>query len=131
MKKFDESAAINMFSGYVSKGEDILKNPSKVEETIKKALEKAKESRGPLDEIWHDLQLMFGIAGDWVKGNYREVPVGSIAAIIGALLYFISPVDLIPDVIPGVGLIDDVFVLSIAIRQVRSDLRKYEQWKNA
>jgi len=131
MKKFNESAAINMFQGYLGKGRDMVNNPKKVQETLKKAMEKAKDNCGPLDEIWHDLQLMFGIIGDWVKGNYKEIPVGSIVAILGALLYFISPIDLIPDFIPVAGLVDDVFILALVIKQIRSDLRKYEQWKLA
>lgn len=128
MKKLDENAVSNMFTGYVSKAQDLLRDPKKVEETVTKAIEKASGNKGPLDEIWYDLQLMFNMVKDWVHRNYKDVPVGSIAAILGGLLYFLSPIDFIPDFIPVAGLIDDVFVLGIVLKQVRADLRKYEEW---
>ncbi|MDD3536919.1 MAG: YkvA family protein [Eubacteriales bacterium] len=48
---------------------------------------------------------------------------------MAGLLYFVSPIDLIPDVIPGLGLTDDVVILGLIIRQVSSDLDKYKAWK--
>jgi len=131
VKKFDETEVKNMFLGYACKGKDMLNNPDKIKETLRDAKKKANETKDPLDKVWHDLQLMFQLVGDWVKGDYREIPAGSIAAIIGALIYFLSPIDVIPDFIPGVGYIDDVFVLGLALKQVSSDLQKYEQWKNS
>jgi len=93
-----------------------------LEEAIKKA-----NKKGPLEEIWDNLQLLFGILRDWISGNYKDVPVGSIIAIIIGLLYFVSPIDIIPDFVPG-GLVDDVVVLGLIIRQVKSDLDKYKEW---
>ena len=46
------------------------------------------------------------------------VPLADKAIIIAALGYFISPLDVIPDIIIGTGFIDDVSVLLIALRQV-------------
>ena len=49
--------------------------------------------------------------------------------IIAALIYFFSPVDLIPDCIPGIGLLDDAAVIGIAIKAVDNDLQAYREWK--
>jgi uncharacterized membrane protein YkvA (DUF1232 family) len=49
-------------------------------------------------------------------------------AIIMGLLYFVSPIDFVPDFLPG-GLIDDAFVLGLIIRQIKTDLYKYKEWK--
>ena len=57
------------------------------------------------------IKLLFGIVGDWATGKYTEIPTGAIIAIIG-LLYFVSPIDLIPDFLPR-GLIDDAVVLGL------------------
>ena len=46
------------------------------------------------------------------------VPLADKAIIIAALGYFISPLDVIPDIIIGTGFIDDVSVMLIALRQV-------------
>lgn len=49
--------------------------------------------------------------------------------IVAALIYFLSPVDLIPDILPIVGLSDDVVVVALAYKQVKSDIEKYKVWK--
>ena len=93
-----------------------------VDEAIKKA-----KKKGPLEEIWGNIQLLFRIVKDWSTGKYTEIPTGSIVAIIIGLLYFVSPIDLIPDFLPG-GLVDDALVLSLIFKQVKSDLEKYKEW---
>ena len=45
------------------------------------------------------------------------------AALIGALAYFVLPLDAVPDVLPGVGFTDDAAVLLTALRMVAAHLR--------
>ena len=66
---------------------------------------------------------------DFYEGNYKEVPWGTIAAIVVALLYFVSPIDLIPDFIPVAGYIDDAFVISLAMKFIKDDIERYREWK--
>ncbi len=94
---------------------------------LNEAVDKAKK-KGPLEEIWDNLQLLFGIVRDWMSGEYKEVPIGSIVLIIIGLLYFVSPIDLILDFLPS-GIIDDAVVLGFIIKQIISDLDKYKQWR--
>jgi uncharacterized membrane protein YkvA (DUF1232 family) len=65
-----------------------------------------------------------------MSGAYREIPYGSIVAAVAAILYFVSPIDFIPDFIPVVGLVDDVFVIGFVLKKIHSDLEKYEKWKS-
>lgn len=101
---------------------DKKKTKKLLDEAIKKAINK--ES---LKEIWDNLQLLFGLVKDWLSGDYKDVPIGSIIAIIIGLLYFVSPIDFVPDFLPG-GLVDDALVLGLIIKQVKSDLDKYKEW---
>ena len=94
---------------------------------MKKA-SREKGKRGPIEEAWEKMQLLFGLVKDWASGEYRDIPVGSIIAIIIALLYFVSPIDLLPDVIPGVGYTDDVAVIVLVFKQIDSDVEKYKTW---
>lgn len=41
--------------------------------------------------------------------------VKQILMLLGALLYFLSPVDLAPDVVPGLGLLDDLVVVGLVL----------------
>lgn len=49
--------------------------------------------------------------------------------ITGAIIYFVTPVDLILDWIPLLGFIDDAAVVVFVIRQIRSDLDKFLEWE--
>jgi len=53
----------------------------------------------------------------------RQTPTHVRVALIGALLYFISPFDLIPDMLPIIGLGDDAAVLAGAIKLVWDQIK--------
>lgn len=72
---------------------------------------------------------MFGLVGDYWNGNYRQVPWKTIAAVVGALLYVLMPLDLIPDFIPVAGFLDDAGVIAACLALVSDDLVDYEKWK--
>ena len=104
------------------------------EKDIEKVHKKSKEineqfTKGPLREYMDNAKLMLDIVSDYWTGKYSEIPYWSIAAIVFTLLYVLSPIDLIPDFIPVIGLIDDAAVVSICLFLVLQDLREYEAWK--
>ncbi len=53
----------------------------------------------------------------------RDTPLPVKATLVGALAYFILPVDAIPDVLPVIGFTDDAAVLATAIKLVASHIR--------
>ena len=52
-----------------------------------------------------------------------ELDRKQVALLAGALLYFVSPVDLIADLVPGLGYVDDFFVLAYVLRTVADGLQ--------
>ncbi|WP_289022221.1 YkvA family protein [uncultured Salegentibacter sp.] len=87
------------------------------------------ESKGKLQRYVDDAQLLFNLLRDYASGNYREVPFNVVAAIGGALLYVLSPLDLIPDFIPIVGYLDDAAVIAFCLNLIEKDLITYKVWK--
>ncbi|OCW58960.1 YkvA family protein [Hoeflea olei] len=51
-----------------------------------------------------------------------ETPGRAKAVLLGALAYFILPVDAIPDILAFVGFSDDIAVLTLAIATVRTHM---------
>lgn len=103
-------------------------------EEVKKKLNEASEKvdklkNGPFNQILEDFLLMIDIIGAYINNEYKEIPFGSIIAILAAIIYVVNPLDILPDVIPGIGLIDDAFVVALVIKQVHADLQNYKLWK--
>jgi uncharacterized membrane protein YkvA (DUF1232 family) len=65
----------------------------------------------------------------WKNGSYRGLSVRTLASVAAALLYVLSPVDLVPDFIPGIGLIDDMAVLALLLHALAQDLTAFRAWE--
>jgi uncharacterized membrane protein YkvA (DUF1232 family) len=83
---------------------------------------------GPLRRIIRDVKDLYQLTKDSIKGDYKLHPV-NLGIIAGGLLYFIIPVDLIPDFIPLFGLVDDIAILTTIINSMQGELIKYRNWK--
>lgn len=84
---------------------------------------------GVLKKYWTDACDIFSLLKDRFTGAYTEMPWRVIAALVGALLYVLSPLDLVPDLIPLFGFVDDAFVFGLAIKFAQADLERYRAWK--
>jgi uncharacterized membrane protein YkvA (DUF1232 family) len=89
---------------------------------------KVEKASPVLKQILENLKNLYGLFVDSVKGKYNLHPA-IIGLIGGGLLYFIVPLDLIPDYIPIVGLLDDYVVLSAIINSLQTELADYRDWK--
>ena len=85
---------------------------------------------GFLVRLFQDLKLLIPLMKDYWNGTYRDVSVKSIVIFVVALAYIISPIDLIPDYIIGLGQIDDAVILGLSLYFLEKDLRKYKEWKD-
>ena len=102
-----------------------------VEKVINKSEELKKKfgTKGPLARFIEDGQLLIAIVKDYWSGSYRQVPYGVIASIVFTLIYVLNPFDLIPDMLPFIGQLDDVAVMGACLILVEQDLNKYKAWK--
>jgi uncharacterized membrane protein YkvA (DUF1232 family) len=90
---------------------------------------KVEKAAPVLKHILKDLKDLYSLFVDSVKGRYKLHP--AITGIIGGgLLYFIVPLDLIPDYLPIVGLLDDFAVLSAIINSLQGELTEYRSSKH-
>ncbi|MDY6816578.1 MAG: YkvA family protein [Pseudomonadota bacterium] len=94
-----------------------------------KAIEEKVKGSGKLQRFGTDIKLMFSMIRDYWYGNYRSVPWKTIAAVAGALLYVLNPLDFIPDIIFAFGFLDDAGVVALCLKLVESDLHRYAAWK--
>ncbi|MDJ0815421.1 MAG: DnaJ domain-containing protein [Desulfobacterales bacterium] len=89
---------------------------------------KVEKASPALKHILEDLKDLYGLFIDAIKGRYKLHPA-LLGMIGGGLLYFIIPLDFIPDYIPIVGLLDDFAVLSAIINSMQEELLEYRKSK--
>lgn len=118
-------------------GEELIKqgSPKMTEKDIVKVVDKSQEiqkkfsSRGPLQRFIEDGRLLLSAVQDYWTGAYRKWPWGTMAAVVFTLIYVFDPLDLIPDVLPIIGEVDDAAVVAACLYLVERDLLVYKQWK--
>ena len=88
-------------------------------ETIAPRLEGMK--RGKIEDLWENVLALWAMVKD------PEAGLASKAIAVGALLYLVSPMDAIPDVIPVLGLSDDAAVILAAVGALSYQLLKYKK----
>jgi uncharacterized membrane protein YkvA (DUF1232 family) len=90
----------------------------------------ALKTRGrSLGGVRRDAQGLARMAREVGEGRYRTLPKGSLIAIVAAMLYFLDPLDAIPDFIPVIGFLDDAAVLLWVANRVRHDLDAFLTWE--
>jgi len=83
---------------------------------------------GALRRFSRDVGPMIGLARDFWKGTYGDVPYWSIAVITFTLAYVLKPVDIIPDELPVIGQLDDAVVVGHGLDMVQKELGAYREW---
>lgn len=111
-----------------------FKNKSYSEDDMNKVFENEDKIMEKMDDknlqtFIDDVKVFFLMLKDFFTHKYTEVPVGTIMAIAGSLLYILSPIDIIPDFIPVVGYLDDAGIMAVCIKFIKNDLEKYKQFK--
>lgn len=77
------------------------------------------------------IAIMIRMVRAYIDGRYRRLPWRALAAIVGGLVYFVTPVDAIPDFLAMFGFADDLAVLLFVAGQVREEMERFLLWEAA
>ena len=102
-----------------------------IETVVEKSEEIKKKfsARGPLKRFIEDSKLLTALVKDYRAGKYRQALYGTIAAVVFSLIYVFNPFDIVPDVLPIIGVVDDASVIGACLLLIERDLSKYRNWK--
>lgn len=101
---------------------------------IAKVAQRAKDIEDKLPKLknWMEQgKVILSLVKDYWSGKYREVPYWVISAAALALLYVLNPADVIPDIIIGVGYLDDATVVAFCLKLIERELERYKEWQAA
>lgn len=115
---------------YVKEGAEKV-TPKDIDKVVDKSEEIKNQfsARGPLKRFIEDGKVLTALLRDWRAGKYRQALYGTIAAVAFALLYVFNPFDIVPDVLPFIGALDDATVIGALLILIERDLKKYRSWK--
>ena len=127
---FSLEKAQDILNGGISEAQELIRNPSSLNGLLAQIEKKVKELPG-LTDILSDIVLMIYMVKSYITKEYPDVSPKVIATLVSAFLYLIKKKDIIPDNVPLVGHLDDIAVITLALKFVEPELRKYEAWKKS
>lgn len=147
LKEFDK--AENTLGRYLKKAKNYLDDDDKINKLLidaEKKFEALKDQKiniplsdgvkakleGNLVYLGEALSYVprfIALAYNFVKGDYRDVSIASVLAIVASIAYLVSPLDAIPDFIPGAGYIDDAAIVLLCVYLTKNELDKFDDWR--
>ena len=126
----DSTQAKSVLESRYEEAAVLLGDEDKVERVLQR-LEKKLKDIPVAGEALSSLPVLVSLVRSYVKEEYTDIPIGSIVAVLAAILYTASTVDIIPDVIPIAGYLDDAAVIAACLSFVSSDVEEYRTWRAA
>ena len=120
---------LNHFQAIVDKAKSAMEgdhNADAIEAAAKQLIADAKD--GDLPQFIGDrlakLEVIINMIGDeeWQLSDEDR------SRVLGALVYFCDPEDLIPDHVPGLGFLDDAIYVELVIRELKAEIESYEEF---
>ena len=128
MSKIPDEVIENELNKNSSEAEDLLKDQDKLERFLER-LERKLKKIPAIGSGLSSVPILISLVRSYVKKEYTDIPIGSIIAIVGALIYLLNHFDLIPDSVPVIGLADDAAVVAAALKLVKDDVDEYREWQ--
>lgn len=116
-----------------SKAQRIAQNREKLIELLNAAVLKLKNTDSRNEIISKALaktNTLLRMMRAYIKGDYREIPWRSILLITAGLIYFVNPFDMVLDVIPIAGLMDDAAILLWIFNSINKDIDGFVEWES-
>lgn len=90
---------------------------------------KIAKSKSRITEGLNDIYTLMRLLAAYATGEYRQIAFKSMVAVVAALIYFLNPMDLIPDIIATVGFLDDLTILAFVIKTFKEEIDRFVEWE--
>ena len=124
----------NSLKDYLSKAKIIINDDKKLKKLIEDVLKKLKElsnNKKTSEKLNNYLRLFIRMINAYTSKEYTYVPWKTICLLVAGLIYFIYPIDLIPDFIPVAGIIDDVALIAWIYDSIKEDIDNFLEWEKS
>lgn len=122
-----------IFSLLTSKAAKLLGKPGKIALVLHDAYRKLTSASAEKSGFAQVKEMMFTLMRlirSYVSGQYRQVSTKTVLIGLATVLYLLLPIDLVPDFIPVLGLMDDLSLITWFIKAFQQELVKFQQWES-
>ncbi len=127
LKKIQNSRA---YFSAKQKAQRFLNDDEELQSFTDKAMAKAlKHKDGALKDVWGSLTGLLRLIKAYAIGEYRDISWQTLVMIISAVVYFVMPIDAIPDILLGWGFLDDISILTWVMASSKTEIDKYREWE--
>jgi len=120
------------FNSAKKRAAGILKNKRKLNNLLKIARQKVHHinvnditKASLLDRV----KIMLRMMRAYIRGDYRDIKASNLLLIVAAIVYFVMPLDLMPDFIPVTGLLDDFSIIIWVYNTIQQEIDEYKLWE--
>lgn len=119
------------FKGAMGKAPRIARNAESLLKLLRNSLQKTQEMGvgGMFDEIRERIVILGRMIKAYASGEYRQIELPNLLKIIAGLIYFIAPIDVLPDFLPLIGLSDDIALLIFIMKSIGDEINRFEKWE--
>ena len=110
----------------------MLNEQSQVKELIWQVSQKFKKINGSnnqINELLEHVQLFLRMIKKSLAGEYNAFSNKTLFSLVFGLLYFVTPMDVVPDFIPMLGFSDDLSIVYFIIKNFKSDIEAFKVWE--
>lgn len=121
-----------VFKKFTGKAGALLSKPMKLGLLLSTAYGKLVDldsSENGWDQIKSYMQTFIRLVKAYISGDYRQVSKKFLVLGVAVLLYLVSPLDIIPDFIPALGLLDDISLMAWFVDAFMKEIRKFREWE--
>ena len=122
-------AYITAFNSALNKASKLIKNPAGLTVLLLKTGQKIANGNTSIKDIKEDLLLLVRLITKWTKGEYKNVSTKTILSVVATLLYFVNPIDIIPDLLPIIGFTDDAAILLYVLNRIGAEVDSFREWE--
>ncbi len=122
VKRFLNGKWLKMAASY-------LANPAKMRMLIDEVGKYV--SKKGLQDVKMEMKELLNFVKNVSNGTYKGYSKSNLLLAVAALIYVVSPLDIVPDLLVGLGFLDDVAIVGWAISKLGEELGKYKQWIRA
>ena len=111
---------------------NILQDPERLRKLLANSARKMRSlgnDNESLQKVKEQVMTFNRMVRAYMKGDYRDIPWKNLLLITAGIVYFVTPLDLIPDFIPISGFLDDLTVLMWVFNSVRDSIEAFEEWE--